>query len=345
MGPNRKEAAAELILLFQVHDPSPRRWPWGQDSSSSAYRQVTLLSARARRGTGREGKPGRPSAHAGEETARRGASRLLAATGTPAGRGQGPGPARGSGERQGGPESRGAPLSFPPPARPSCRVTPGEHGRGLGARGAGLDLAFRSRARPRPRASRRWRDRAAARGGRSPDFDRGSEVKAPSVLNDHPKPRKRDGVAGFPSRGRGQASSWPLGLAAVRPGSARGNAKPKGSGDSGRARRPQGASSETPGRRRPGLLAPESALRRRRPTLRRWRTGKPGAALAAGSPRTSGDDLSEDLGARPPGVWGASRVSANSCWGRGGDAPGDLRGPRPFPTLALQAAGPRPPPS
>lgn len=211
MGPNRKEAAAELILLFQVHDPSPRRWPWGQDSSSSAYRQVTLLSARVRRGTGREGKPGRPSAHTGEETARRGASRLLAATGTPAGRGQGPGPARGSGERQGGPESRGAPLSFPPPARPSCRVTPGEHGRGLGARGPGLDLAFRGRARPRPRASRRWRDRAAARGGRSPDFDRGSEVKAPSVLNDHPKPRKRDGVAGFPSRDRGQASSWPLG--------------------------------------------------------------------------------------------------------------------------------------
>lgn len=196
MGPNRKEAAAELILLFQVHDPSPRRWPWGQDSSSSAYRQVTLLSARVRRGTRREGKPGRPSAHTGEETARRGASRLLAATGTPAGRGQGPGPARESGERQGGPESRGAPLSFPPPARPSCRVTPGEHGRGLGARGPGLDLAFRSRARPRPRASRRWRDRAAARGGRSPDFDRGSEVKAPSVLNDHPKPRKRPGGSG-----------------------------------------------------------------------------------------------------------------------------------------------------
>lgn len=43
MGPNRKEAAAELILLFQVHDPSPRRWPWGQDSSSSALQTSNSL--------------------------------------------------------------------------------------------------------------------------------------------------------------------------------------------------------------------------------------------------------------------------------------------------------------
>lgn len=70
-----KEAAAELVLLFQVHDPSPRVWPWGQDSSSSAYRQVKLLSAGVGRATGREGKPGRLSAHTVEETTRRRSSR------------------------------------------------------------------------------------------------------------------------------------------------------------------------------------------------------------------------------------------------------------------------------
>lgn len=168
-------------------------------------------------------------------------------------------------------------------------------------------------------------------------------MKAPSVLNDHPKPWERYGVAGSPSRYQGQTSSWPLGFAAVF-GQARlvgtrsrkAAGRPRGAG-SGSACQLQGDLSETPGQRLPGLSAPESGTK-----------AAPPDAAAAGSPRRSGDDLRTQE--RDPLVAGESSVSQwllgagrRRAWGRAWAA--SLPHPRPPscwapPATLLNPAGP-----